>query len=215
MGRKKESLAGTVELIESNGGKGLAVPGDVTKADQVKRAVDETLRRFGKIDILVNNAGGSAREKQTLFHESTEETWDYVLSLNIKSTFHCTRAVINHMMERRSGKIVNIGSTAGMIGEPEAVDYSAAKAAVIGFTKALAKEVAPYGIYVNCVSPGEVQSGFMGAATSGDSLRLTGIGRIGKPEEIAAMVAFLVSDEAAFITGQNYAVCGLWNIGGL
>jgi NAD(P)-dependent dehydrogenase (short-subunit alcohol dehydrogenase family) len=215
VGRTQKTLNGTVEQIEKYGGKGLAIATDVTKADQVNNMVDETLNRFGKVDILVNNAGGSAREKQTLFHESEEETWDYVIDLNIKGTFHCTRAVINHMIEKQGGKIVNIGSTAGMIGESEAVDYSSAKAAVIGFTKALAKEVAPHGINVNCVSPGEVQSGFLRESTAEESLRLIGLGRLGKPEEIAAMVVFLVSNQAAFITGQNYGVCGLWNIGGL
>ena len=214
-GRTQETLDDTVKLIDKNGGKGLAIVTDVTKADQVKRMVDDTIGRFAKVDILVNNAGGSTRDERTLFHESEEETWDYVLDLNIKGTFHCTRAVINGMIERGSGKIVSISSVSGMVGTSEMVDYSAAKAGIIGFTMALAKEVAPYGINVNCISPGEIKTQWIMEERLEEHKRLMGLGRIGKPEEIAAMVVFLVSSEAAFITGQNHAVCGLWNIGGL
>jgi len=193
----------------------MAAKTDITKSNETKRLAKKTLDEFGKIDILVNNAGGSAREKQTLFHESKEELWDFVLGLNMKGTFNCTRAVINHMMERRGGKIVSIASIAGMIGEAGMVDYSAAKAGIIGFTMALAKEAAPYGINVNCISPGEIQTRWTVTSKEKKYMKLIGLGRLGKPEEIAAMVVFLASDEAAFITGQNHGVCGLWNLGGL
>jgi NAD(P)-dependent dehydrogenase (short-subunit alcohol dehydrogenase family) len=204
-----------VNGINALGRKAIAVKADITKKNETRQLAKAALDEFGKIDILVNNAGGSSRDKQKPFHESNEALWDYVIGLNMKGTFHCTRAVINHMMERRAGKIVNIASIAGMIGEPGMADYSASKAGIIGFTMALAKEVAPFGINVNCISPGEIQTRWTVTSKEEKYMRLIGLGRLGKPEEIAATVVFLVSDAAAFITGQNHGVCGLWNIGGL
>jgi NAD(P)-dependent dehydrogenase (short-subunit alcohol dehydrogenase family) len=202
--------------IKGLGRKAIAVKVDVSKSKEVNQMAKMTRDEFGKIDILVNNAGGTARERR-LFYESTEEAWDYVLGINLKGTLNCSRAVINHMIERRTGKIVSIASVAGMIGKAELTDYSAAKGAIISFTMSLAKEVASFGINVNCVSPGPIQTRLMDKL-SPDAIEkmsdLTGFGRWGKPEEIASMVAFLVSDEADFITGQNFAVCGLRNLGG-
>jgi NAD(P)-dependent dehydrogenase (short-subunit alcohol dehydrogenase family) len=204
--------------IKALGRKAIAVETDVSNSEETKRMAQTTLDEFGRIDILVNNAGGSAREMQSLFHESREETWDFVIGRNLKGVLNCTRAVINHMIERRSGKILNIGSTAGILGQPRLADYSAAKGGIIAFSKALAKEVISYGINVNCVSPGPTQTRIMNVMDSeGKRLEIlkkfTGFGRLGKPEEVAAMVVFLVSDEASLITGQNYAVCGLTNLG--
>jgi NAD(P)-dependent dehydrogenase (short-subunit alcohol dehydrogenase family) len=205
-----------IDEIRELGHRAMAVRVDVTKSTEVNQLVKTARDEFGKIDILVNNAGGTARERK-LFHESTEEAWDYVLATNLKGTVNCTRAVINHMIERRKGRIVSIASVAGMIGKAELTDYAAAKGGIISFTMSLAKEVSSYGINVNCVSPGPVQTRLMDKL-SHDAIeamsKLTGFGRWGKPEEIASMVAFLVSDEANFITGQNFAVCGLRNLGG-
>jgi len=206
-----------VKDIEALGRKALAIKTDVSKSGEVKQMVETTLKAFGRIDILVNNAGGSAGERKSLFHESTEEVWDYVIGINLKGVLICSRAVIGQMMSQRSGKIVNIASVSGMIGHKGLADYSAAKAGVIGFTMALAKEVASYGINVNCVSPGPIDTPGILQRQSADShervKKTTGLGRAGKPEEIANMVAFLTSDEADFITGQNIAVCGTRNLG--
>lgn len=210
-----------VRAVEKLGRKGAVIQTDVSQFDSVKKMIAETLKQFGHIDILVNNAGGSARGKMSLFCDSEEDTWDYVLGTNLKGVFYTCREVIGHMQQRGSGSIVNIGSVAGMIGLASQVDYSAAKGAVIAFTKALAKEAAVRGVRVNCVSPGPV-SGDAGRAIpeamksnlAMQALgRATGFGHFGEPADIANLVAFLASDDAKFITGQNYPVCGLMNLG--
>jgi NAD(P)-dependent dehydrogenase (short-subunit alcohol dehydrogenase family) len=202
--------------IETLNRRAVAIKADVTKGREINQMVDVTWKEFGRFDILINNAGGSAREKKSLFHESTEEVWDYVLSINLKGVLNCCRAVIGQMMKQKSGKIVNIASCAGIVGDAGLADYSAAKAGIIGFTMALAKEVASYGINVNCVSPGPIETPAV-LTTHSDVLehfkKITGLGRLGKPEDVANMVAFLVSDEANFISGQNFPVCGLRNLG--
>jgi 3-oxoacyl-[acyl-carrier protein] reductase len=209
--------------IKKLGRKALFSKVDVSKSKEVNAGIGSALDEFGKIDILVNNAGGSARERNSLFCDSTEEVWDHVFGKNVKGTFNCTRAVLNHMIERKTGKIVNIASAAGLVADYGLVDYSAAKAAVIGFTKALAKEVACHGITVNSVAPGPIASGIIDklpqlrpqtASVLEHALKITGLNRLGTPEEIAAMVAFLVGGESNFITGQVIPVCGLRNLGG-
>jgi len=201
--------------IKALGRKAIAMKADVTDSGEVKLMAKSTLDEFGKIDILVNNAGQGARERACLFCDSTEEAWDFVIGLNLKGVLNCCRAVIEHMIQRRSGKIVSIASRLGVVGGAGMADYSAAKAGVIGFSKALAKELASYGIYVNCVSPGPIETRQMNL-NSPEQIEMlkqkTGLGRLGKPEEVAYMVAFLVSDEAKFITGQNFLVCGLTNL---
>jgi NAD(P)-dependent dehydrogenase (short-subunit alcohol dehydrogenase family) len=189
--------------IKTMGCKSMAVKANVSNSYEVNQMIKAVLDRFEKIDILINNAGGSGRERKSLFCESTEDVWDYVISINLKGVLNCTRAVINHMISRRSGKIVNIASCAGMLGDVEMADYSAAKGGIISFTMALAKEVVSYGIN-ETISLDKLEK----------LKQMTGFGRLGKPDEIAAMVLFLLSDEAQFISGQNYAVCGLRNIGG-
>jgi NAD(P)-dependent dehydrogenase (short-subunit alcohol dehydrogenase family) len=211
-----ESAIEVVTKIEALNRKAMAIKADVTKSGEINHMIDATLEEFGRVDILVNNAGGSAREKKSLFHESTEEVWDFVLSINLKGVLNCCRAVIGQMMKQRSGKIVNIASCAGIVGDAGLADYSAAKAGIIGFAMALAKEVVSYGINVNCVSPGPIETPALLTSHS-DTLahfkKITGFGRLGKPEDIANMVAFLASDEANFISGQNFPVCGLRNLG--
>jgi NAD(P)-dependent dehydrogenase (short-subunit alcohol dehydrogenase family) len=206
-----------VAEIKSLSCQAIAVRADVSKSQEVNRMVQTALGGFGRIHILVNNAGGSARQRRSMFHESTEEVWDYVLGINLKGVLNCSRAVINHMIENRSGKIVNIASVAGMVGSSAGMaDYSAAKAGIIGFSMALAKEVGSYGINVNCVSPGPIETEPILAlpeAVREQWKKSSYLGRLGKPEDVAAVVAFLVSDEAGFITGQNYAVCGARNLG--
>jgi NAD(P)-dependent dehydrogenase (short-subunit alcohol dehydrogenase family) len=147
-----------------------------------------------------------------------EEVWNSIIDLNLKGTLVCCHAVIKNMIQKGSGKIINIGSVAGMIGSSLAMaDYSAAKAGVIGFTKALAKELGSYGINVNCVSPGPIATPLLFTTLEEENLKKlessTYLKRLGKPEEVANVVVFLASDEASYITGQNYAVCGGRSLG--
>lgn len=209
-----------VDEIKALGHKALAIDLDTTKVDKAEQLAKATLDSFGQIDILVNVVGGSAgpfiKTKLGFFAQSNKERWEEIVNLNLLGTFNCTRAVINHMIERRSGKIVSIASTSGVIGMQKAAEYSAAKAGIIGFTKALAKEVGPYGINVNCVSPGvvgtprvlEMAKELIPEWTKGIKL-----GRLAKPEEIASVVFFLVSDESSYITGQNIVVDGGLSLG--
>lgn len=216
-----EPALAVVAEITSLGRTGLAIQTDVRDVDAVNSMVAKTLDAFGKVDILVNNAGGSARGRMSLFCDSEKDTWDYVLDTNLKGVFHTCRAVINPMQDAGQGNIINIGSVAGMIGLASQVDYSAAKGAVIAFTKALAKEAAAHGVRVNCVSPGPTTSeagrNIPEAVKKNLAMqvlaRSTGFGRFGEAGDIANLVAFLASDEAGFITGQNYPVCGVMNLG--
>lgn len=197
--------------ISSTGRQSLAIKTDVSKNKEVNDMVDTVLQKFGKIDILINNAGGSARERASLFCDSKEEVWDYVLGINLKGALNCSRAVINHMIKRRYGKIVSTASIDGIVGQAGLTDYSAAKGGIIAFTKALAKEVGSYGINVNCISPGVIDTPALARlsphlieAVKKDII----LGRLGKPEDIANAVIFLVSDESNWITGINLMVTG-------
>lgn len=201
--------------LKAQGHQAIAKKVDVTNLDEANRLAKFTLDKFGQIDILANIAGGSAgpaiKTKHGLFAESTKERWDDMINLNLYGTLNCSRAVINHMIERRSGKIISFASTAGMIGMQKAAEYSAAKGGIIAFTKALAKEVARYGINVNCISPGIIGSPRVQQMPK-EMVQLwqEGIpfGRLGKPEEVASVVLFLASDEASYITGENITVAG-------
>jgi NAD(P)-dependent dehydrogenase (short-subunit alcohol dehydrogenase family) len=198
--------------------KAIAVKADVTNSKEIERMVKATLDEFKAIDILVNVAGGAARGKDRgYFHKVSEEAWNTVIDINLKGTLLCCHAVIEHMLQKKQGKIINIGSVAGMIGSSNLqADYAAAKAGIIGFTKALAKELGPSGIHVNCVSPGPIATPHFFTMEEEARKRLesnTWLKRLGKPEEVANLVVFLVSDEASYITGQNYAVCGGRSLG--
>lgn len=216
------NLDGAMEFtreVKALGCKSMAVQTDVTKFAEVNLMVKKVRDELGDIDILVNVAGGTAPGvKPNLLCDKSEEDWDAMIALNLKSVFNCCRAVIERMIERRSGKIVNIASVAGVIGNATSIDYSAAKGGVIAFTKALAKEVAGYGINVNSVSPGPIATPLLMKRAS-DKIRqeyavLTGMGRLGTPEDVSHMVAFLVSEGASFITGHDHIVAGLRDIGG-
>ncbi len=203
-----------VHEIEALGRRGIATKTDVSKSKDAKLMAKTALDKFGKIDILINNAGGSARERGSLFCETTEEVWDYVIGINLKGALNCSRAVINHMIERRSGKIVSTASGAGVTGAAGLVDYSAAKASIIGFTRALAKEVASYGINVNCIDPGSTARRDKPSERIEKGKQRSGWGRLNTPQEVAAIVAFLVSDDAHVITGQYISGGGLHDLGG-
>lgn len=206
----------TVDEIKAIGGEAIAMRVDVTSLDEANEMVKTTLDNFGQIDILVNAAGGSAgpliRSKRGPFSQSNKDRWDDMINLNLYGALNCTRAVINNMIERRTGKIVNIASSSGMLGEKNAVAYSAAKGGIIAFTKALAKEVAPYGITVNAVSPGICGSERVLSMLSKEGIDEAAkgiyLGRLGIPEDLANAVLFLASDESNYITGHNLVVDG-------
>ncbi len=181
---------------------------DVASSAQCNQMIDDAVRQFGHIDALVCSAGIA---QQKLFTDITDDDWSRMMDVNARGVFNCCRAALPHMISRKSGKIVTISSIWGVIGASCEVHYSASKAAVIGLTRALAKEAAPSGITVNCIAPGVIDTDmcrdFDDTAMSG--LReATPLGRIGTPQDIAALAAFLLSDAASFITGQSIGVDG-------
>ena len=203
------------EKLRAEGHQAIAIEADVTSLEDAERLVKAALHEFGQIDVLANVAGGSAgpviKTSHGLFADSNKERWDEMIGLNLYGTLSCTRAVINHMIERRSGKVINVASTAGMIGQQKATAYSAAKGGVIAFTKTLAKEVAEYGINVNCVSPGIVASARvrqMSQEVVQQWLEGIPLARLATTEEVANVILFLASDEASYMTGENVTVAG-------
>jgi len=202
--------------VNASSKQAIAIKTDVTNSEEANQMAKAAIEKFGKIDILVNNAGGSPHRTRSLFHESVESTWDVVLGVNLKGVLNCSRAVINHMIERRGGKIISIASIGGLVGTTGLADYSAAKGGVIAFSKALAKEVASYGINVNCVCPGPIATEYfltLPEEAKERYLKTIPLGRLGRPEEVAGMVNFLASDEADFVTGQTFVICGGRSLG--
>ena len=195
-----------VSEITAAGGSAIALQADVSKAEEVDTLISNVLEKFNKIDILVNNAGIT---RDTLLLRMKPEDWQAVINLNLTGVFLCTRAVSKGMLKKRSGRIINIASVAGQMGNPGQANYSAAKAGVIGLTKTLAKEFASRGITVNAVSPGFIETDMTSNLQSEEILKAIPLGRYGKPEEIAGMVRFLAADTAAaYITGQVFNVDG-------
>lgn len=196
------------EISDLTKRKTLAIKVDVTNNQSSNEMIDQTLKQFGRVDILVNNAGIT---RDTLIVYMQESDWDAVLNVNLKGVFNCSKAVIRPMMKQRYGRIINISSVSGQAGQAGQTNYSASKAGVIGFTKALAREVASRQITVNAIAPGYIPSSLTKDQSDDwkkSILAATPVGRMGKPEEIAAAVAFLASEEAAYITGQVLAVDG-------
>jgi 3-oxoacyl-[acyl-carrier protein] reductase len=204
-----EGAQKTAAEVESLGCKALAGSTDVTKSSEVDNMVKKALEKFGKIDILVNNAGATWPPKP--FPESTEADWDAEINLNLKGAFICSHAIVGQMLSRKSGKIINVSSIAVKVGFPMAEGYTAAKAGIIGFTRSLAKEMAPSGINVNCIVPGFVPTAF-GGGVPPDMVKKVEenipVRRAGTPQDIANLVAFLVSDVSSFITGQTISIDG-------
>lgn len=186
----------------------IVVQGDVRRQTDVRRLVDETLKAFGRIDILVNNAGTTHDE---LLLRMSEEDWDKVMDLNLRAAFLCTKACLRPMVRQRWGRIISISSVGGIVGNAGQANYAAAKAGLIGLTKAVAKEVASRNITANVVAPGFVKTDITDALTDAQKqalLETVPLGRPASPEEIAPAVAFLASQEAAYITGHVLNVDG-------
>lgn len=205
---KRQAAEETVAAIKEKGRNAVAVQVDVSKADQVERAFKEAESTLGKVDILVNNAGIT---RDNLLMRMKEEDWEQVIDTNLKGVFLCTKAVARTMMKKRSGRIINISSIVGIVGNPGQANYVAAKSGVIGMTKTIAKELAGRGITVNAVAPGYIDTDMtskLDDTIKEQMLSAIPLGRFGKPEDVAEVVKFLASDAAAYITGQTIQVDG-------
>ncbi len=204
--RSSEAAEAIVQAITAAGGEAIALQADVSQAEQVDNLIKQTLDKFGRIDVLVNNAGIT---RDTLLLRMKPEQWQAVIDLNLTGVFLCTKAVSKIMLKQRNGRIVNIASVAGQMGNPGQANYSAAKAGVIGFTKTVAKELANRGITVNAVAPGFIETDMTNDLKSDDILKFIPLGRYGKPAEVAGTIRFLAADPAAaYITGQVFNVDG-------
>ena len=201
----------TRDEIRQSGGTACSIRANVENPEEINSLIDETVSLLGPIDILVNNAG-SLIERAALMTQSVD-CWDSVMHLNLRSVFLCSRIVGNSMITRRTGSIINIGSIAGRNGGgPGAGAYSAAKAGVITLTKAMAKELAPHGVRVNCVNPGVIDTPFHEVFSTPESMRdfakMIPLGRVGNAMECAKVIVFLASDAASFIVGESIEVNG-------
>lgn len=197
-----------VELITAKGGHAIAVQADVANADSVDQMVKQAMDAFGRIDILVNNAGVT---RDTLLMRMKEDDWDAVLDTNLKGIYLCTKAVSRIMMKQKAGKIINMTSVVGIMGNAGQANYAAAKAGVIGFTKSMAKELASRNITVNAIAPGFISTDMTAVLSDQVKSGLVNsipLGKLGAPEEIAYAVVFLSSDYANYITGQTLNVDG-------
>lgn len=194
--------------IEKMGRKAILVQGDVSQSEVCTEMVDKVVKELGHIDILVNNAGIT---RDTLLLRMKEEDWDAVLNTNLKGVFNCTKAAVKYMTKQRSGAIVNISSVVALMGNAGQANYAAAKAGILGFTRSVAKEMAARGIRVNAVTPGFIKTDMTSVLSEKVVAAMEAsipLARLGEPEDIAKAVLFLVSDNAAYITGQTLHVDG-------
>lgn len=197
-----------LKKVRNNGSLAIAVKADVSDFFEAKSLIDNAVSEFGKIDVLINNAGIAY---QGLFTEMSARDWDSIIGVNINSLFNCTQPAAVQMIKQHSGNIINISSMWGVTGASCEVAYSASKAAIIGFTKSLAKELGPSGVRVNCVAPGVIHTEMINDFSQSDIDALvaeTPCMRIGTPEDVAESVAFLAKDSSSFITGQVIGVNG-------
>jgi 3-oxoacyl-[acyl-carrier protein] reductase len=204
-----EKEAGAVaEEIKANGGQGLVVVADVSSSADVARMVEETIKAYSRIDILVNNAG-IARDQLLL--RMSEEDWDKVIDVDLKSVFLCTKAVLRYMLKARWGRVISLSSIAAQVGNPGQANYAAAKAGIIGFTLTVAREVGSHGITVNAIAPGFIETDMtkkIKEEQRREIKKLIPLDRFGTPDDVAEVVAFLASEEAGYITGQVLSVNG-------
>lgn len=204
-----EALANEVVAeIEAMGQKAIAIRCNVAAADEVSHMVKETIEKLGKIDILVNNAGVT---RDNLLMRMKEEEWDTVLNTNLKGVFLCTKAVTRPMMKQRKGRIINVASVVGVVGNAGQANYVAAKAGVIGLTKTTAKELAPRGINVNAIAPGFISTDMteqLPEDVRNSLLSQIPLARFGEPADIAKVAVFLASEDSAYMTGQTLCIDG-------
>ena len=208
---ESEKLAKT---LDGSGNRILVYKTDITNFDDVKKMVSTTIEKFGHVDILVNNAGW---DKIILFKDTTPDFWEKVIRINYIGQLNTCKALIDHFIQRKSGKIINIASDAGRVGSTGEVVYSGAKGAVIAYTKSLARELARFNVTCNVIAPGLTETPLVSSMKEESELgkkildgmeKYIPLGRVGKPEDIAGVVAFFASDDASFITGQVLSVSG-------
>jgi 3-oxoacyl-[acyl-carrier protein] reductase len=203
-----ENAAAVVAEIVQNKGQAIAIQADVSREDAVTRMVDEVVSAYGHVDILVNNAGITSDQ---LLLRMTDAEWQRVIDVDLHSVFLCSRAVLRPMLKGRWGRIINMASVVGLVGNPGQTNYAAAKAGIIGFTRALSKEVGTRSVTVNAVAPGFIQTDMTAGLTDPQRADLTAripLGYLGEAADVAGLVAFLASEEARYITGQVIAVDG-------
>lgn len=199
---RAEAAAEVVRTAKEAGSDAIAVQGDVSDEAEARAVVEAGVERWGSVDILVNNAGVA---HYGLLLDTTVEQWDRLMSVHLRGAFNCTKAALPRMIRRGYGRIINIASVWGLVGAANEVAYSTAKAGLIGFTKALAKEVGRGGITVNAVAPGVIETDMLSGLSPEEKAALadaTPVGRLGSPEDVAGIVAYLASPAGAFVTGQ-------------
>jgi len=203
----KKAAQEVAQMIQNQGQSAQVYKADVSVHEEAVNMITDIVKKYGRLDVLVNNAG---IVKDTLLIRMTEKDWDSVVNTNLKGVYNTTKAAAKYMMKQRFGKIINVSSIAGIYGNAGQANYAAAKAGIIGFTKALAKELGPRNITVNAVAPGFIQTD-MTSNILNDSISVESripLGRVGKPEDVAKVVSFLASRYADYVTGQVIAIDG-------
>ncbi|MAI44388.1 MAG: SDR family oxidoreductase [Hyphomicrobiaceae bacterium TMED74] len=214
-----QGLDTLVARIEEAGGQAMSLTGDVSREEGAADLVARTLERYGRLDVLVNNAGAPHGQDRGQIEDIPLEAWEAVMAINVRGVFLMARAAVPHMKKQGYGRIISMSSVAGLVALPERATYCASKAAVIGFTRSLAYDLAPLGITVNCICPGSIRTDRAISSTLragwadvdaglAERAKVIPVGRHGQPEEIAATVAHLASEKAGFITGQAIAIDG-------
>jgi NAD(P)-dependent dehydrogenase (short-subunit alcohol dehydrogenase family) len=203
------SANNTLKLLKAKEGDSFAVKTDVSDSSSVMKLFDQLDQRNWPVDILVNNAGTVGESKRV--HELDDAQWASLIATHLNGTFYCTRESLKRMIPRRCGTVINMGSVAGLVGLPRAAAYTAAKGGIMAFTKAVAREVASFGIRVNCIAPGWIDTPLLARFTNEDRTaltKMTPLGRLGTTQEIASVAAFLATDEASFMVGQTVSPNG-------